>query len=280
MTRRADKPTLRSQPVAIHNSEFSAVIFLIRDSEFRIYFDAGTNEMSQPIIISAKNMGAVAMPGFCPRCFWVQMHSDGFPYQIFPGIFSSIDSYGKKLVHGWFDRHQSAPPWLAALGNIKGYVNPPHYSKFSIIDPATNVVLRGTPDGILVMQDGSHLIVDYKTAKFTQHQDELFPMYEVQLNAYAVIGEQKGLTPVSGLALVYTEPLTDDATAKKDAYQNDSGFLMEFSAHVRPVDLAPHAIPPLLAKVREIYSLDRPPESATDCEDYVLLQGLIDLSQR
>ena len=107
----------------------------------------------------------------------------------------------------------------AGLGNIKGYVNPPHYSKFSILDRETNVVLRGTPDGILVMQDGSHLIVDYKTAKFTAHQDELFPMYEVQLNAYAVIGEQKGFAPVSGLALVYTEPVTDDATAKKDANQ-------------------------------------------------------------
>ena len=65
------------------------------------------------------------------------------------------------------------------------------------------------------MQDGSHLIVDYKTAKFTAHQDELFPMYEVQLNAYAVIGEQKGIAPVSGLALVYTEPVTDDATASE-----------------------------------------------------------------
>ena len=69
--------------------------------------------MSEPITISAKNLGGVAMPGFCPRCFWIQMHAEGIPYQIFPGIFSSIDSYGKRLVHGWFDRHQSAPPWLS-----------------------------------------------------------------------------------------------------------------------------------------------------------------------
>ncbi len=55
------------------------------------------------------------------------MHAEGIPYQIFPGIFSSIDAYGKRLVHGWFDRHQSAPPWLSDLGNIKGYRNPPHY---------------------------------------------------------------------------------------------------------------------------------------------------------
>ena len=39
-------------------------------------------------------------------------------------------------------------------------------------------------------------------------------MYEVQLNAYAVIGEQKGFAPVSGLALVYTEPVTDDVTSR------------------------------------------------------------------
>jgi len=234
--------------------------------------------MSEPIIISAKNLGAVAMPGFCPRCFWIQMHAHGFPYQIFPGIFSSIDAYGKRLVHGWFDRHHSAPPWLGPLGNIKGYVNPPHYSKFSILDRDTNVTLRGTPDGILVMHDGSHLIVDYKTAKFTMHQDELFPMYEVQLNAYAVIGEQKGIAPVSGLALIYTEPVTDNDTARKDAYQTSAGFLMEFSAHIRPVDLAPKKIPPLLAKVREVYDIKRPPKSLPDCKDCALLKGLFDLA--
>jgi hypothetical protein len=234
--------------------------------------------MSETITISAKNLGGVAMPGFCSRCFWIQMHAVGIPYQIFPGIFSSIDSYGKRLVHGWFDRHQSPPPWLARLGNIKGYRNPPHYSKFSILDRESNVVLRGTPDAILVMQDDSHVILDYKTAKFTAHQDELFPMYEVQLNAYAVIGEQKGFAPVSGLALVYTEPVTDDASAAQDTNHTGSGFLMEFSAHIRPVDLAPGTIPPLLATVRRIYELKRPPQPREGCKDCTLLEGLIELT--
>lgn len=185
-------------------------------------------------------------------------------------------------ANGWctggYDRHNSAPPWLTQLGNIKGYRNPPHYTKFSIHDRETHVVLRGTPDGILVMQDDSHLIIDYKTAKFTMHQDELFPMYEVQLNAYAVIGEQKGLAPVSGLALVYTEPVTDDDTAAKDANHTPSGFLMEFSAHIRPVCLAPEKIPLLLAKVREIYDQKRPPNPRQGCEDCTLLQNLIDVA--
>lgn len=236
--------------------------------------------MSEPIAISAKNLGGMAMPGFCPRCFWIQMHAKGLPYQIFPGIFSSIDAYGKRLVHGWFDRHHSAPPWLAGLGGIKAYRNPPHHSKFSILDRDTNVILRGTPDGILVRQDESNLVVDYKTAKFTAHQDGLFPMYEVQLNAYAMIGEQRGIAPVSGLALVYTEPVTDDAAAKKDANQTSSGFLMEFSAHILPVDLVPDKIPPLLAKVREIYELEHPPQGREGCKDCSLLQDLIKAAER
>ena len=45
--------------------------------------------------VCAKTLG---MPSFCPRCFWLQMHYK-LPYQIFPGIFSNIDSYTKNLVH-------------------------------------------------------------------------------------------------------------------------------------------------------------------------------------
>ena len=226
--------------------------------------------------ISAKTLGSVALPQFCPRCFWIQIHADfKLPYQIFPGIFSSIDSYNKRLVHGWFDRHGSPPPWLAGLGEIRGYRNPPHFSKFGVLHNETSVLLRGSPDGILIRTDNSNLIVDYKTAKFTEHQDELLPMYEVQLNAYAYIGESCGLSPVSGLALVYTEPVTDEAAAGKDANMTGEGFLMGFSAHIVPVPLKTEMIPSLLRRVREIYDLDRPPESMAACKDCALLANLL-----
>ncbi len=231
--------------------------------------------MSEPITISAKNLGALAMPNFCPRCFWIGMHVDELPYQVFPGIFSSIDSYNKKLVHGWFDRHGSAPAWLSPLGNIKTYRPPPHYSKFKIFDAESNVTLWGNPDGILVMEDNSHLIVDYKTAKFTPHQDSLFPMYEVQLNAYAMIGEQKGFAPVSGLALVYTEPVTDPEAAAQDSNQSEVGFRMEFSARFERVELQPARIPSLLAQVREISDRERPPRAQKGCKNCALLQDLL-----
>ena len=43
------------------------------------------------IRISAKNLGKLALPDHCPRCFWLQLRI-GFklPFQVFPGIFSSL----------------------------------------------------------------------------------------------------------------------------------------------------------------------------------------------
>jgi len=49
--------------------------------------------------ISAKTLGELALPDFCPRCFWLKLHAKHLPLQIFPGIFSSIDAYTKRVVH-------------------------------------------------------------------------------------------------------------------------------------------------------------------------------------
>jgi len=66
--------------------------------------------------ISAKDLGELAKPDFCPRCFWLKRHAKPLPFQIFPGIFSSIDSYTKKVVHAWMDRNDGAPFGLENLG--------------------------------------------------------------------------------------------------------------------------------------------------------------------
>jgi PD-(D/E)XK nuclease superfamily len=246
----------------------------------KVWEDAGDipekAAMSQAVRISAKTLGGLALPDFCPRCFWLQMRVRALPYQILPGIFSSIDSYVKKIVQGWFERHGGAPPWLQELGDIRRSIRPPHYSKFSVCED--DVTLRGEPDGIFQMRDGSYTIVDYKTAKFTAMQDELFPMYEGQLNAYAHIGERYGFRPVSQLALAYTQPATDDATAHDEANLTGVGFRMPFSAHIVKVKRKPKLIPKLLRRARQIAELDSPPASLPGCEDCERLAELISLA--
>ncbi|MDO8465291.1 MAG: hypothetical protein Q7S46_08580 [Gallionella sp.] len=161
--------------------------------------------MTEPIRISAKDLGTLAMEGFCARCFWIQRHApEGLPYQIFPGIFSSIDSYSKKVIHGWFDQRGGAPQWLGAL-----------------------------------------------------------------------IAEAVGIAPVSGLALVYTEPVTDDAAALHDANARPDGFAMGFAAHVLDVPLDRSQIPPLLRRVRQILDSPSAPPGANGCKDCAKLDGVL-----
>lgn len=235
--------------------------------------------MADRIRISAKALGEVALADFCPRCFWIKLRMrNHLPYQIFPGIFSSIDSYSKRVVHSWFDRHNRPPDWLDGLGALAGYVEPPSYRTFQIINEEYNVLLTGSPDGVFVRGDGSHLIVDYKTSRYTKNQDKLYPMYETQLNAYAHIGEQCGLNPVSGLALIYTEPLTDDASAGDDAIHNGQGFAMGFSVHIVDVLLDVKMLEPLMAKAREIYDLPDSPPGRSDCKDCQQLDSLLELA--
>jgi PD-(D/E)XK nuclease superfamily len=234
--------------------------------------------LDQPAIISAKTLGQLALPGYCPRCFWLSMNADRLPFQIFPGIFSAIDSYGKNVVHGWFDRHGKPPAWLAPLGEIRTYKDPPHYSKFGVLDQKNEIILRGTPDGILIMQDGSYTIIDYKTAKFTAYQDDLFPMYEAQLNAYAYIGERLDVKPVSKLALVYTEPVTGNAAAADDSNVTPEGFRMGFRARILEVEIQPDLVTRLLKTAADLLHLTSPPPGVDACKDCAAIASLLRLA--
>ncbi|MHC4767642.1 MAG: hypothetical protein ACYTEI_02895 [Planctomycetota bacterium] len=90
--------------------------------------------MSGQLRISAKQLGAVALGNFCPRCFWLKLQlGHRLPFQIFPGIFSSIDAYTKRMVHDYFDRHGVPPEWLAPLGPITGYRNPPSAATYQTV---------------------------------------------------------------------------------------------------------------------------------------------------
>jgi hypothetical protein len=224
--------------------------------------------MSETIRISAKNLGSVALPDFCPRCFWASLKL-GFklPFQIFPGIFSSIDSYNKRIVHSWFDKYKKAPKWLQKIEGLIGYIEPPHHSKFNRLISDFNILLTGNPDGVFVKNDNSYVIVDYKTAKYTGTQDKLFPMYETQLNAYAYIAEEYGLKPVSNLALIYMEPITSEDCASSDEVHRTDGFSLNFAANIHYVDIKTEKLTPLFAKVRDLNELKSPPRGNSGCKD-------------
>jgi hypothetical protein len=229
--------------------------------------------------ISAKNLGELARPEFCPRCFWLKAHAKRLPFQIFPGVFSSIDAYTKRVIHTWMDRNGGAPFGLGELGQITGYIDPPSHHTFRMEVPEHDILFTGVPDGILTFADGSIAIIDYKTAKYTKTQDKLMPMYVVQLNGYAAIAEHLDYGNVSKLALVYAEPVTDMQTAARPEVHTDNGFTMPFSISIHPVELDLGMLEPLYRQARVIYDLPRAPDGRAGCEDCQKLARLMLLAR-
>jgi hypothetical protein len=228
--------------------------------------------------ISGKDLGSMALADMCERCFWIKRHAEkGLPYQIFPGIFSSIDSYTKKVVHQYFDEHGAPPPWLAPVGDVVGYNEPPHYSKFQIRHESTGILLTGALDAILKCRDGSIILADYKTARYTANTDSLLPVYEVQLNAYAFIASQLGWPKVSGLALIYAEPMTESHHAAPKESGRDDGFAMRFHATIKPLTLDLARIERLLDAMKELLLRPSAPACRANCKDCERLEGLIAL---
>jgi len=230
--------------------------------------------MSKLFKISAKALGELAMPNFCPRCFWIKSNTK-LPYQIFPAIFSSIDIYTKNIIHNYFDTYGCCPKWLNEIGNVIGYKKAPHSSRFYIIDKDTDIILNGIPDDIFELADGTFAIIDYKTAKFTGAQDSLFPIYNIQLNGYSLIGANNGFKPISKLALVYMEPVALKDIEHENKHHREDGFFMTFAAKILNVAQNADLIKPLLYKAKEIFEMSTAPNSTSGCENCRRLEDIV-----
>lgn len=200
---------------------------------------------------------------------------DQLPFQIFPGIFSSIDSYSKKITLNHFHHYGRVPKWFDGFGELGTPIPVPGWSKFKLLDPETDILLTGVPDEILRHPEHGLWIGDYKTARFTDSQDAFALMYQIQLNSYALIAPKIGLGPVYGLGLLYYEPITELPETDPDSLIKDDRFYLEFAPKLKPVKLEPNIILPLLRRVREICDSTDCPTGRSDCKDCCILQSLI-----
>jgi len=220
------------------------------------------------IQISGKNLAALNMADACPRCFWIKNTVKNLPFQIFPGIFSSIDSHVKNVIHSVFDQTGTAPIWLPELADAVAYQKVPHWQKSKRVDAETGIIVTGIPDDIFECADGSLIIPDYKTARYTDGQDKLLPIYIGQLNAYRFMWQGMG-AEVRSLPLIYCEPQTDVPMV------DDKGFALGFTTKTILVEIDDELIPRLLQRASEIL-VGGIPESAGGCEECEKLAALME----
>ena len=229
--------------------------------------------------ISAKTLGILALPDSCPRCFWMRAKLGWkSPWAIMPGIFSSIDSFSKRAILAYFEKHGHFPPWIAGRWADVRPLESLHHSTFRLTDPETGIVLTGVPDLMLGLPRRRLAILDLKTARFSDHQDFLLPMYQIQLVGYAMIAESLGMGTVEALGLVYGEPPANDDNTGLDALVDDVGFSMPFKATAMPIKLDRALIPPLLRRAKTLLEMENPPAPGEGCKECRLIEELARIS--
>jgi CRISPR/Cas system-associated exonuclease Cas4 (RecB family) len=215
--------------------------------------------------IGVKELGNLAKADFCPRCFWYEKHFGPFP-GFFPGVFNVIDTNLKNSVWSRWEKERKLPEWLK-IENVDevlpaesiGIVEKIRGRKYLIVrDEKTGLILRGIPDLILKLKDNTLHIIDFKTSQFKE-KDQFFPMYEVQLNGYALLATKM---KVSKLSLVYFSPTNETSD---EIFTNDN-FMLRFSPKVVSVEIKTGLVTELLKKAKEILDLKEPPPSRENCD--------------
>ena len=229
--------------------------------------------------ISAKNLGILALPDCCPRCFWMRARlAWKSPWAIMPGIFSSIDGFSKRAILASYEKTGHFPPWIAGRWSDVRPLESLHHSTFRLTDPATGIVLTGVPDLMLGLPRRRLAILDLKTARYSKHQDFLLPMYQIQLVGYALIAESLGMGTVEALGLVYGEPPANGDNTGLDALVDDKGFSMPFRATAEPIELDRALIPPLLKRAKTLLEMENPPEGRAGCKECKMVEEMARIS--
>jgi hypothetical protein len=167
------------------------------------------------------------------------------------------------------------PEWMmSGIGNVAKWKPVPHWSKNTFYDPKSQITLHGAPDDLLILADGTLAIPDYKTQRWTDNQDKLFSLYAVQSNVYNIIMTQDTKIDAK-LFLVYMEPDTAADSARDNIIVN--GFSMRFNAKVVPVEVDKGMVRRSLTLTREIYEMEKPPDSRSGCKDCLALENVIEL---
>ena len=137
----------------------------------------------------------------CSRCFW-RAHVAGIPRPrgIFPGLPGAID----KMVQKETTRHagKGKPRWLLPWTS-EGMIRP---GTKRLVLKRDNYIVTGIYDDLVVMDDESVTIIDYKTAAQPHSEADTKRYYQLQLDMYALLCEANGLKPAETGYIVYTTP--------------------------------------------------------------------------
>lgn len=221
-----------------------------------------------------KTVAALAMPGQCRRCYWVKIQMNNKkPFDIFPKILNSMDTYQKRLMTEYAKQKDAFPPWCGDMGDIAPYVNWIPKERSTWYDEASDIQLTGYPDCVLG-NPRSMIVIDFKSAYFDHGQQAILPLYAAQVNGYADIIEWHGTGKVNMLQLIYMQPVIDLQGNDYLTRQKWSGYYLAFKPNPVPIAREEGLTLRLLAEFRSLADMPHPPKGNPECKDCALLDQM------
>jgi len=191
----------------------------------------------------------------CPRCFW-RAYVAGIPRPrgIFPGLPGAIDRLVQKETLKYAGKGK--PHWLLPWEN-EGVIRP---GTKRLLIKTTNYTITGIYDDLVVMNDESVIIIDYKTAAQPHSEMNTARYYQLQLNMYALLCEANGLKPADTGYIVYTTPYYLESQVGQDHF--GIGFKV---THV-PLKVSATRARATIAQAMGICMGDKAPLASSNCE--------------
>jgi hypothetical protein len=197
------------------------------------------------------------------------------PYQIFPGIFSSLDSYQKKVIHQYIDRNEKLPQWLSTLGEIQGYKPCPSSRKFRVLDKDTNILLTGRWMIYFFYRTGRILSWIIRLPNSQKIRMPYYPYTPFNSMGMPILQSVQAFLRYLNWYWYIWNLLPTEEEASRDEYFTTDGYLMKFMPQIHPIPLDESQLHPLLHKVRELCDLAQPPEGREGCENCRLVDKLV-----
>lgn len=191
----------------------------------------------------------------CPRCFWLE-HVAHIPRVrgIFPGLPGAVDNLIQSETAKY--KGKGKPSWLLPWlkeGVIK--TGPKR-----LILKRDTFILTGRYDDLIVLNNGSVIIIDYKTARAPHSEKDTIRYYQAQLNMYTLLCEANGMHVEDTGYIVYTTP----DYLEKFAYTDSFG--MNFKVTHVALSVSARRARDAIAEAVKICMQKEAPQAAYDCE--------------
>lgn len=230
------------------------------------------------LVITPKRLGKICMDSFCPRCYWYLIQQRFHPpFDFFGGaIFKNMEQAQMAIVGQMLEEDKKLPeeffPFCDAVSRVEF---PRDWRKFQC-RLASGVLLRGEPDDIYNVADGSIAVVDFKTAQPKNGEDPFLPCYQCQIIGYAFIAEfGLKLGEVSKGGLLYWAAQNERVVSDPSSFYNKKKLIMPFVPSVHAFEIDYSFLDAPLAEAIRLWKAPTPPDGAAECGDCKKLSALM-----